>query len=145
MSHQPQRRISIMLAACIIAGLGAMCLAGDTPLRPRTSPLVPARGMASMRAYLNPETGKIETGPSPAVVQFDSDTEQALRRDATGLTEEHRADGSVLIDLQGRFESVSMVHRTADGKKVITCTDDRQRAKNTLQGDLPRSTAPEVK
>lgn len=57
MSHQPQRLISIMIAACTIAGLGALCLIGDTPVPPRTSPLMPARGTAALRAYLNPETG----------------------------------------------------------------------------------------
>jgi hypothetical protein len=143
MSHQPQRRISILIAACTIAGLGALCLASDTPIPSPTSP-VPARGTASMRAYLNPETGKLETGASPAAVQFDPDTEQALRRDTIGLIEEHRADGSVLVDLQGRFQSVSMVRRTANGK-MIMCTDDHQSAKKTLQGDLAKPTTPEVK
>lgn len=135
--------IAIAIAAC------AVCLAGDAHVLPNTSPSLTsaqpfAPGSAGLRAYLNPETGNIETATSPAAVQFDADTENALRRDATGLTEEHRADGTVLIDLQGRFGSVSVVHRTADGK-LFVCTDDNRRAQKTLQGDIASPAVPEVK
>ena len=150
MFHRPLRRISIVIAAFAIASLGAVCLAGDALVPRNASPLttapaqLSAPGTAAVRAYLNPETGELDLGPSSAAVQFDPDTEQALRRDTSGLTEVRRADGTVLIELQGRFQSVSMVHRDADGK-IIVCTDDDNRARKVLQGDLAAPVTPEVK
>ncbi|HEX6790444.1 MAG TPA: hypothetical protein VF247_03960 [Candidatus Krumholzibacteria bacterium] len=140
--HLP--RVSIQHLVFAIAGLGLVCMAGDIdPLPPSHTPAT-APGTAVMRARLNQETGTIDVGASSAAAQFDPDTEQALRRDAAGLTEVRRPDGTVLLDLQGRFQSVAMVHRRADGKLLI-CTDNEVRAQDALHGDLPAATTPEVK
>jgi hypothetical protein len=147
MRHRLLRPISITSASFLIAGLAVVCLSGDTPVHRHASTLMTSAGSpgtASMRAYLNPETGKLETGPSPVAIQFDFDTEQALRRDTSGLVEEHHADGTVVLDLQGRFQSVAMVHRTANGR-IFVCTDDENRAKNMLTVDPSAAKAPEVK
>lgn len=141
-------RISITIAACTLAGLGAVCLAGDADVLRNTPPSMPpdhlsAPGTASVRVYLNPETGEVGLASS-AAVPFDADTEEALRRDTNGLTEERKPDGTVLLDLQGRFRSVSMVRRTADGK-IVVCTTDENNAKRVLQGDLAATATPEVK
>lgn len=147
MRHPPLKRVLFTIAAGTVA-VGALWLTGDTSVHqspaslPATSEWAP--GSAGLRAFIDPETGRLATGPAPAAEQLDPETENAVRRDATGLTEEHRADGTVLVDLQGRFQSVVMVHRTADGRNVI-CVDDDSGAEKALHGEIATRPLPEVK
>jgi hypothetical protein len=101
----------------------------------------PSPGSAAMRAYVNPETGALEVGVAPVnSPALDPDTENALRRDASGLVERRRADGSVSMNLQGRFQSVSVLKMGEEGD-VVVCTENADEVDRTLQGE----TTPEVK
>ncbi len=83
-----------------------------------------APGTAALRAYLDPETGELVVGPAPSSEgELDADTQNALRRDDEGLVVQHHADGSVSMDLQGRYQSVSVIQINHDGTASITCTD----------------------
>ncbi len=104
-----------------------------------------APGSASMRAYLDPETGELTVGPAPgADMPLDPDTQNALRRDSEGLVQKHHADGSVSMDLQGRYQSISVVHIDDDGK-VVVCTDSDAGVTNALAGRTTGKNKPEVK
>jgi hypothetical protein len=122
-----------------VAGLGLVSLTGDAHHASQTTPAVAshdamAPGEAGLRAFINPETGKVEVGTG-AAFEFDADTENALRRDSEGLVEVRHADGSVSVDLQGRFQSVSMIHVDENGKKFV-CTDHAQHASNVMAGQV---------
>lgn len=101
-------------------------------------------GTAAMRAYINPETGKLEVGVPPAAMAgeqaLDAHTQNALRRDTAGLVETRHPNGAVSIDLQGRFRSVSVLRKGENGD-VVVCTDGSEGTRHTLEGQ----TAPEVK
>jgi len=104
-----------------------------------------APGTASLRAYLNPETGEIEAGPVVgAEVELDPDTQNALRRDTEGLVEVHHADGSVSIDVQGRFQNVSLARVNSDGTVTI-CSDNAHGVQQMVDGKNVVPTTPEVK
>ena len=106
----------------------------------------PAPGSAALKAYLNPETGEIEVGASAgAEANLDPDTQNALRRDDEGLVKVRHADGSVSMDLQGRFQSVSIVQINDDGTATTTCTDNAEAVEKALSGQLVGPPAPEVK
>lgn len=103
-----------------------------------------AAGSAALRAYLDPETGEIAVGPSTASeLELDPETENAIRRDDQGLVQVRHADGSVSMDLQGRYQSVAIARRNADGT-VTVCTDDAARAEQAINGVVTPS-SPEVK
>ena len=77
-------------------------------------------GAAGMRIFKDPETGEI--GPPDArTVAVDND---GTSRDLTGLQQVTLSDGSVMIDLQGRFQEAMVMQITPDGKRVVTCTQD---------------------
>jgi hypothetical protein len=104
-----------------------------------------APGTAGMRAYLDPETGELAMGVAPATeMELDADTQNALRRDTEGLEVVRHADGSESIDLQGRFQSISVVRIDENGKAVV-CTDNVEGVKKTLSETAPVSATPEVK
>ena len=102
-------------------------------------------GSAGMMAYVDPETGAISMAPVPNnELEFDADTQNALRRDTEGLEIIRHADGSESIDLQGRFQNVSTVRIDENGKAVV-CTDNVVAAEQALTTTQPTTTTPEVK
>lgn len=105
----------------------------------------PARE-AGMMAYIDPETGDLTTGPAPASeFELDADTQNALRHDDSGLEVKTRVDGSKVMNLQGRYQHVSVIHIDANGVKTI-CTDNEKSAEHNLnQAPASMSNAPEVK
>jgi hypothetical protein len=51
-----------------------------------------------------------------------------LNRSSDGLEAVKQADGSVSMDLQGRFQNVAVAKRTADGSVAQSCVDNSQSA-----------------
>jgi hypothetical protein len=108
-----------------------------------------APGEAALRARINPETGQVEVTSVPAAgsstqLALDPATANALRRDDEGLKKVFHADGSVSIDLQGRFQSVSVMRIDGNGRRVI-CTNNAEHACDMLHGAKhPAPQTPEV-
>jgi hypothetical protein len=103
-------------------------------------------GTAAMRAYIDPETGELTTGiePTESVLSLNPDLQNALSQDSEGLVPEYHADGSVSLDLQGRFQSASIARIGKDGK-VIICTDNVAGAEQGLTETTSNPGTPEVK
>jgi len=98
-----------------------------------------------MRAYLDPETGELVVGVLPASeIELDADTQNALRRDTEGLKIVQHADGSVSMDLDGRFQNVS-VARIDENGVVTVCDDNVENVKRNLNENVVHSATPEVK
>jgi hypothetical protein len=74
---------------------------------------------AGMRIYKD-EEGEIGP-PAAAIVPVDND---GTSRDMTGLQAVTLPDGSIMVDLQGRFQEAMVVQIDANGKRVMSCTDD---------------------
>ncbi|MEM9305172.1 MAG: hypothetical protein AAGE01_23885 [Pseudomonadota bacterium] len=72
---------------------------------------------AAQTIFLDPMTGEIVDRPPRGVDPGDSQLLRPVRSDA-GLVEEVLPDGSVMIDLQGRFQSV-MEARIVNGRIVL--------------------------
>jgi hypothetical protein len=155
MKRQPLVRLSIAVAAVAVAGIGAVSLRGQVisghhEASPAlTSPETSAPGTAALRAYLDPETGAVTVGTpgsrtALSAVALDPETQNALRRDSEGLVQVHHPDGSVSMDLQGRYQCAAVAHVDENGK-IIVCTDDVEGAEHALQGGATTSATPEVK
>jgi hypothetical protein len=99
-----------------------------------------------MRAYLDPETGRLAVGAMPAAGEFELDAElqNALRYDDEGLQSVKHADGSVSINLQGRYQSVSVVTLDENGKFSF-CTDKLADVESAMNHEVSHPATPEVK
>ena len=64
-----------------------------------------------------------------------------LNKSSEGLVEEHNADGSVEMDLQGRFQSVTVARVNKDGSVTQSCVDN-PRAAGAFFGIDPKSIRP---
>jgi len=144
---RPSAALAVLPALALAAAVAV--LAVHLAPRPAAAPETDlAPGSAALRAVINPETGKVEVGsfPAPAGIQrlaLDPETLESLRRDSEGLVPVTRPDGSVHVDLMGRFQSVSVAH--LDGNGVVSiCTEHAEGAEAALSGRISRP-APEVK
>jgi len=59
-----------------------------------------------------------------------------------GLVEVQHADGTVTVDLQGRFQNVVMAKRNDDGSVSNACVDNPEAAKSFLKSDATATTSP---
>jgi len=111
-----------------------------------------APGEAALRATINPETGRVDISTvrsnAPANAALDAGTLEALRRDTEGLKQTFHPDGAVSVNLQGRFQSVS-VARIGDDGKVVICTEDADDVNGVIEGravgEPAEGQAPEVR
>lgn len=85
-------------------------------------------GTASAEKPARQRPSQIGTGAEDAVKVGDEEGSQKLQSitsDATeGLTVVKRADGTQMVDLQGRFQHVLKASKTADGKTDVSCNVD---------------------
>jgi hypothetical protein len=65
-----------------------------------------------------------------------------LNKSSEGLVEQHNADGSVEMDLQGRFQSVTVARVNKDGSVTQSCVDN-PRAAGAFFGIDPKSIRPD--
>jgi hypothetical protein len=146
-----QRRIFhifISLALAAITAAVAIPLFGDTDVAPKPTPAVVDEtfeiGTSAMRAYLNPETGQLEVrGALVSEFELDAETREALRRDTEGLVMQHHADGSVSVNLKGRFQNATLAHIDENGVMTI-CTDHAHEAQRALDEEISTNKTPEV-
>lgn len=59
-----------------------------------------------------------------------------------GLAEVRHEDGTVTVDLQGRFQNVIMAKRNGDGSVSNACVDTPEAAASFLKGDATAPTSP---
>jgi hypothetical protein len=73
---------------------------------------------------IDPETGRLGM-PSPEdMLQLSAPERIGLMRSAAGLEAVRLPDGTVMINLQGRFMDYSVVRLDAAGRPRIGCVDD---------------------
>ena len=88
--------------------------------------------VGNQEVFVDSQTGKIK----PLTPQEAQELAQGLKtmldknKSSEGLVEEHHADGSVSIDLQGRFQNVTVARENEDGTVTTSCVDTPRAAAN---------------
>jgi len=102
------------------------------------TPPVMAPAQAGLVIAWDPETHTF-TMPMNRSLPLSAAERNAISRSLAGLVPVRHADGSVSVDLQGRFQEFAVVHLAADGKPVVRCLDDSAAARRALAEPLPVS------
>jgi hypothetical protein len=96
---------------------------------------VTTQSAAGMRIFRDPETG--ELGPPSAAQAAELSAKRAGTEDlefsGAGLQEVHHPDGSVSMDLQGRFQEYAVIRRDANGHLVQGCVPGAKAARKFMQ------------
>ncbi len=141
-------RVTLVAVALLVAtASSALAAPGYPALRPapwkppgvapsRPQPFLP--GMAGMIVALDPESGAIGM---PSARQADAllrSEENMLSRSTEGLTAQYLPDGTVFLDLQGRFQEFSVARIGADGRVIFECLSNADAVRSALRAPLPR-------
>jgi len=77
---------------------------------------------------LDPQTGQVRSLTQEEAQRMAEGIKQLVNQSTDGLESIHHADGSVSIDLQGRFQSIAVAKRNEDGKLTQSCVDNPKSA-----------------
>jgi len=110
---------------------------GAGAMRSGRAPAPHPPGAAGMVVGIDPETGELGM-PTPEQLQRISDSQQSqVDHSSAGLVEVHHPDGSVSIDLQGRFQEYATVRIGPDGKLTYRCVDGEENARRAVAAPAP--------
>ena len=87
-----------------------------------------------MRVAIDAETGEMST-PSPEQHKaMEHELQEMLSRSDAGLYEEVLPDGTVKVNLQGRFQNASIAVIDADGNLHTSCAENHDGAQAARHG-----------
>lgn len=117
-------------AAPLLATTAPATRAAQRPLAPV------APGRAGMRAYIDPETGKLGAPPTEGAGLPGSDV---IIDSGLGLVQQVLPNGSVMVDLKGQFQDYAIMEIDASGHRVVRCV---QNPKRVQQNGVAPAAAP---
>ncbi len=77
---------------------------------------------------LDPQTGQVRPLTQDEAQRLAAGIKQLVNQSTDVLREVKQADGTVSMDLQGRFQSMAVAKRNEDGELVQSCIDNRAAA-----------------
>ena len=113
-------RVEARMPAPALVTVAAPAHAAPSPVRGAAVQPSTVAGAQGMRIFKDPNSDM----PGPPTQENSALEMEGNSEDMTGLKEEVLPDGSVMIDLQGRFQESMVMQITPDGKRVVTCTRD---------------------
>ena len=84
--------------------------------------------VAGQNVQVDPQTGRISPMSPEDARRMAEGLRSMLNKSTDGLVQEQHADGSVSMDLQGRFQNVAVARVEADGTVTQSCIDQPQQA-----------------
>jgi hypothetical protein len=144
------RNIRLAAAFALAALLASQAAAATThrrhhPRHPATAAVAPNPAMAPARAGLviawDPESHTY-TMPTPdRSLPLTAAERNAISRSFAGLVQVRHPDGSVSVDLLGRFQEFAVVRMGPDGKPLYRCLDDSGSVRRALCEPVPAPAA----
>jgi len=130
------------------APVAAKTVAARPAVAQPASPLVLPLGAAGMIVAIEPETGALVRPTPEQVLQLlpgqtsllTPAERTGLMRTSEGLSETRLKDGSVMLDLQGRFQEFEIVRLDAQGRPHFSSTSDAATARRLLDPATPAPT-----
>jgi len=86
--------------------------------------------VAGRDIQVDPQTGQIKPLTPEEAQRLAEGLKGMLNRSTEGLTPEQQADGSISMDLKGRFQNVTVARVNEDGSVTQSCVDNREAAAN---------------
>ena len=86
--------------------------------------------VAGQDVQVDPQTGQIKPLSPEEAKRLADELKPVLNRSTDGLTQVRHGDGSLSMDLQGRFQNVVVARRNADGTIEKSCVDNLEAAAN---------------
>ena len=128
--------ISIIVAVFALGAMAAVSLRANEvkDSRPRQSNAQTTDARANLRyragtpAPLDPQTGQVRPLTQEEAQRLAAGIKELVNQSTDGLQSVRHADGSVSIDLQGRFQNIAVAKLDEDGNLVQSCVDNPESA-----------------
>lgn len=133
--------ITIILAATAILATGAVTVVSRQKAKEESSKQEarPALNGAANRNYVtvkvagqevqvDSQTGRMKELTPEEAQKLAAGLKQMINRSTDGLVQEPHADGSVSVDLQDRFQNVTVARINEDGSLATSCVDNAEAA-----------------
>lgn len=143
-------RAAVLACALLLAGVATAAVAkyNSKGVEPAAAADAPAKASDK---YVTVEVGGKKLRVNAQTLQQGPLTQEQSQQMADalegnksteGLVEVRHADGTVTVDLQGRFQNVIMAKRNDDGSVSNACVDNPEAAKSFLKSDATATTSP---
>jgi hypothetical protein len=132
-SKNARRVIAVAIVMAVLA-LGAMAAVSlRSQAKDTKAPQANAETPANLPANSQPASFVAQTGQIRPLTQEEAQRlaeglKKLVNQSTDGLQSVQHADGSVSMDLQGRFQSVAVAKRDENGNVVQSCVDNREAA-----------------
>ena len=93
------------------------------------------RRVGDQDILINPQTGEIKPLTQEEAQRLANDLAPMLDNSTDGLTQVRHADGSVSMDLEGRFQNVTVARVNSDGTVDQSCVDNPRAAAKFFRMD----------
>jgi len=84
------------------------------------------RNVGGQTVQIDPQTGQVRPLTPDEARKLADGLKELANQSTEGLQQVQHPDGSVSIDLQGRFQNVTVARKDADGTLVQSCIDNPQ-------------------
>jgi hypothetical protein len=84
--------------------------------------------VAGQDVQVDPQTGQVRSLTPEQARRLAEGLKRMLNKSSEGLVQEQHADGSVSMDLQGRFQNVAVARVESDGTVTQSCIDKPDQA-----------------
>ncbi len=113
------RAAGALIGALIVVPLAGSSQEPEGPLG--AEPDLREIEVPTQRVYFDPETGRLTNKPPPGAVPFALGPEElnAISTSQVGLVQRAAPGGGTMIDLQGRFQTMSVATMAPDGSVRI--------------------------
>ena len=128
--------ISIIVAVFALGAMAAVSLRATQvkDSTPRQSSAQTSDARANLRyrvgtpAPIDPQAGQVRPLTQEEAQRLGAELKQLVNQSTDGLQSVRHADGSVTMDLQGRFQNIAVAKLDEDGKLVQSCIDNPESA-----------------
>ncbi len=140
--------VTALLVAALALSLVAPAEAKGTKRRPRKRAAVPtavapAPVPAGMVVGIDPETGRLGMPTAAQMLELSAAERTGLLHTSEGLTQVQLPDGSWMSDLQGRYQTFTVVRLDPLGGRVFTSVDEAPALLRALTTPAPTPTLEE--
>lgn len=126
--------VGIVIAFAIAAtAISMQASKGESQDGERSNPRAGSKSGGHALPLRSAQDGQLTQGQIRPLTQEEAQRmaeglKKLLNQSSEGLKQVQHADGSVSMDLEGRFQSVTLAKKTEDGRVVLSCVDNPRSA-----------------
>ena len=131
-------RAAVFACALLVAGVATYASRNAAPAKPEPAPAAQTADpyvtveVAGRKVRVNAQT--LQQGPLTQAESQQLADQLEGNKTSDGLVQEKQVDGTVAVDLQGRFQNVTLAKRNDDGTVSAACVDTPEAAEAFLRG-----------